>query len=317
MYPDREGCIRYHLLALSILTAALVAHANPLGVRQGQPTLTTAVFARAMQPGEVVRLDVTCVCDGAQPTATAFDTNIALALIPGGDVWRGLIGIDVDTRPGVYPVRIAVSRPAQPPITTTADLPVSAKRFLTRRLRVADDFVDPLAGDLSRIARDAERLEALFKAVTPHAGDAPFLPPVTDPAITNFGVRSFFNRQPRSPHGGIDYRSPAGTPVAAPGAGRIVLADDLFFTGHTVIIDHGLGLYSVFAHFSTITVVDGDRVPRGAIVGLVGATGRVTGPHLHWGVRLHGARVDPLSLLVALGAPPAGTSAPRGALVHE
>ena len=114
------------------------------------------------------------------------------------------------------------------------------------------------------------------------------------------GSRTILNGQPRSPHSGADFNSPAGTPIKAPNAGRVVLAGDRYFTGNTVMIDHGLTMFSLFAHLSEIDVHAGDSVKAGDVVGKVGSTGRVTGPHLHWSVRLNGARVDPLSLLAAL-----------------
>jgi murein DD-endopeptidase MepM/ murein hydrolase activator NlpD len=118
--------------------------------------------------------------------------------------------------------------------------------------------------------------------------------------ISGFGVRSIYNGEPRAPHNGADFASPLGTPVSAPGGGRVVLAESLYFTGRTVVIDHGLGLVSLLAHLSRIDVREGTDVVTGAQIGLVGATGRVTGPHLHWTVRLQGARVDPLSLIAVL-----------------
>jgi len=121
-----------------------------------------------------------------------------------------------------------------------------------------------------------------------------------------FGTRSVFNGQPRSPHSGVDFGSKAGTPVVAPAGGVVTLAEPLFFTGSTVVIDHGLGLYSLLAHLSTFAVKEGERVRRGQVVGFAGATGRVTGPHLHWSVRLNGARVDPLSLIALTNASPEG-----------
>jgi murein DD-endopeptidase MepM/ murein hydrolase activator NlpD len=136
--------------------------------------------------------------------------------------------------------------------------------------------------------------------MTPRLWNGPFVLPVADPANSNFGSRTIFNGQPRSPHGGVDFASAAGTPVAAAGGGRIAIADDLFFTGNTIVIDHVLGLFSVLEHLSAMSVVEGDVVERGSTVGRVGATGRVTGAHLPWGVRLNGARVDPMSLLAAV-----------------
>ena len=110
-----------------------------------------------------------------------------------------------------------------------------------------------------------------------------------------------FNGEARRPHGGADFLSPEGTLVRAPNAGRVVAARDLFFTGNTVIIDHGLGVVSLLAHLSAMDVREGDVIAAGQVIGRVGATGRVTGPHLHWGVTVAGARVDPLSILALIG----------------
>ena len=129
--------------------------------------------------------------------------------------------------------------------------------------------------------------------------------PVPQEANSAFGTRSIFNGKPRNAHGGADFLSPAGTPIQAPNAGRIAIARNLYYSGNTVIIDHGLGLFSMLAHLSAIDVHEGDRVTAGQLLGRVGATGRVTGPHLHWAIRASGARVDPLSLLAVLGPPAA------------
>ena len=117
----------------------------------------------------------------------------------------------------------------------------------------------------------------------------------------NFGHRRVFNGQPRAPHSGADLRARTGTPILAANSGRVVLAKDLFYSGNAVFIDHGLGLFTTYLHLSKIDVAVGDIVEQGQQIGLAGATGRVTGPHLHWGVRLLDARVDPFSL-VRLGA---------------
>src|SRR5204862_3209711 len=130
----------------------------------------------------------------------------------------------------------------------------------------------------------------------------PFVRPVDEPANSAFGTRSIFNGQRRNAHGGADFPSPAGTPIHAPNAGRIAIARDLYYSGNTVVIDHGLGLFSLLAHLSDFDVREGDRVNAGQALGHVGATGRVTGPHLHWAVRASGARIDPLSLLALLGS---------------
>src|SRR5439155_2099920 len=126
--------------------------------------------------------------------------------------------------------------------------------------------------------------------------------PVPQTANSAYGTRSIFNAKPRNAHGGADFLSPSGTPVHAPNAGRVVVARDLYFSGNTIVIDHGLGLFSMLAHLSALDVREGDRVSAGEIVGRVGATGRVTGPHLHRAVRASGARGDPLGVLPLLGS---------------
>ena len=141
-------------------------------------------------------------------------------------------------------------------------------------------------------------MRAIFDALSPRRyWLGAFHVPVPGPPISEFGKRSIYNGKPRSPHAGTDFQGATGTPVQAPNAGRVVLAADLYYSGNTVILDHGLGLYSYFGHLSAFSVREGDQLSTGDVVGKVGATGLVTGPHLHWSVRLVGTRVDPLSLI--------------------
>ena len=279
------------------LTVMVLAAWGLAGSAQEASSLQASVFDRTTQPGEVARLDLTCACDAVRATATVFASDVPLFRGPDATVWHGLIGIDVETAPGMYPIRVVVDRMGQPPLTTTRELHVVAKQFPTRRLRVASHFVNPPASAMKRIQGEAQRLQTLFATVTPRLWPGSVQAPLAVPATGNFGTRSVFNGQPRSPHAGVDFRSRAGPPVAAPGAGSVAVAEPLFFTGNTVVIDHGLGVYSLLAHLSRFAVEAGDSVQRGQIVGFVGATGRVTGPHLHWAVRVNGARVDPLSLI--------------------
>ena len=287
-------------LALSVAVSAGLARAES---RAGSE-LTVSVHAQAIQPGAVVRLDVSCTCKAAGPPATArvFDRVIRLVPVQNGTAWSGLIGIDVETTPRTYPIQVAAESADGRSLTATQPLAVAARRFPTRRLRVAPVYVEPPAAEVERIAADSARLDALFKTMTGQSLPGRFKVPIAAAPQNTFGARSIFNGQPRSPHAGVDFRAPSGTPIVAPGAGVIVLTDDLFFTGRTVAIDHGLGLISVLAHMSKIVVRVGDTVRLGDAVGAVGATGRATGPHLHWSVRLNGARVDPMSLIDVGGA---------------
>lgn len=291
----RMNDIRLNLIAM---TTMLLAAGALAGSAQKESTVQTMVFDRAIQPGEVVRLDVTCNCDARGATATVFGQDMPLFPIRDANAWRGLIGIDLDVRPGTYSISIAVDHVEQGPIATTRELTVVTKRFPTRRLRVPAGFVNPPGDAIERIKHESLALQAVFETVTMlRQWQRAFQAPVRARANSSFGTRSVFNGQATSAHSGADFRAKAGTPVAAPAAGVVRIAEPLFFTGHTIVIDHGLGLYSLLAHLSNFNVKVDDRVRRGHIVGFVGATGRVTGPHLHWSVRLNGARVDPLSLM--------------------
>ena len=235
-----------------------------------------------------------------RPHLSAFGRDVP-AFPTSSREWEALVGIDLDAKPGVYPVAID-SRSAAGPLTAAYDLQVRPHKFPTRTLHVDEAFVNPPPDAQARIEREAIELHRLYDAsATERFWRDPFVVPVPGQAVSRFGTRSIFNGQPRNPHTGADFLSPAGTPIHAPAAGRVVLARDQYFSGNTVLIDHGLGLSSLLAHLSSISVHEGDMVAAGTVVGLVGATGRVTGPHLHWAVRLNNARVDPLSLLAVLG----------------
>jgi hypothetical protein len=219
---------------------------------------------------------------------------------PGRGRWRALVGIDLDRKPGRYSIGVTTQ-------SGRADhtLIVGARTFRTRRLTVDPDLVNPPPEARERIERETQELAAIWTASSAdRLWRGAFVPPVPDPANSAFGTRSVYNGEARSPHTGADFLSPTGRPVKAPGAGRVVLAGSRYFTGNTVVIDHGAGLLSLLAHLSEIETHAGDMVEAGTVVGKVGATGRVTGPHLHWTVRLNGARVDPLSLLYVTQSAP-------------
>jgi murein DD-endopeptidase MepM/ murein hydrolase activator NlpD len=270
---------------------------TPVGaLPRGDVTITLS--GRARQPGEVMRLVVSCECRATAARATVFDHDVPL--VQTGNQWQGLIGIDLDVAPGAHAVMVHVEQPSRPAISSTRTFTVTAKRFPTRHLSVAPQFVDPPASEAERIQNEARTLAALYEnSATPRQWTGPFQLPVAAQANSSFGTRSVFNGQARSPHSGADFPAPTGTPVTAPAGGVVTLAASQYFTGNTIVIDHGLGLYSVLAHLSVMSVKAGDHVAAGQRIGLVGATGRVTGAHLHWSVRLNGARVDPLSLIAA------------------
>ena len=283
------------------------------GESLGLQTIQISARARTLRPGELVVLSIALPARASRVRVRAFGRDV-VAYPEGEHEWRALVGIDLDVKPGTYSATADAdaagaegpARAGGGPMQAVYSLVVTPRTFRTRRLTVNEAFVTPPASERDRIDREAKLLDGVWKSPEgERLWHEPFVRPVQQEANSAFGTRSIFNGKPRSAHGGADFLSPAGTPVQAPNAGRIVVARSLYFSGNTIVIDHGLGLFSMLAHLSEIDVHEGDRVAAGHIVGRVGATGRVTGPHLHWAVRAGGARVDPLSLLELLGAPTA------------
>ena len=266
------------------------------------PTLTVTQLSRAVKPGELVVLTIVSTASLSSLELKAFDRaqSAQPQRATNGRTWTALVGIDLDTPAGRYPVTIRATGQGGD-ATMTHTLVVTEKTFATRELDVDPDFVNPPASLAVRIARETAAVTAAFAGTAgPNPARLFFSRPVPQRSNSAFGTRSVFNGQPRNAHSGADFLSPSGTPIKSPGSGKVVLADNLFFSGGTVIVDHGMGVVSLFAHMSRIDVKPGDDVVQGRVVGLVGATGRVTGAHLHWAVRVNGARVDPLSLLALL-----------------
>ena len=273
------------------------------GLAQMQPPqVEVRHAARALAPGELVLITIEPKMKAAAVHVRAFDRDWP-AYPADDDAWHALVAIDLPRAAGDYPVAIRVDTSGGVR-RGNLTLAVDAKTFPTRSLTVDPAFVNPPASAEARIARESAELAVLWRTFTPAPRWAgAFVKPVPQTANSAFGARSTFNGQPRNQHTGADFNSPAGTPIQAPAAGRVLLAADLYFTGGTVMIDHGAGVLSLFAHLSAIDVSKGADVKTGDRLGLVGATGRVTGPHLHWTVRVQGVSVDPLSLLHVLGAP--------------
>jgi len=254
-----------------------------------------------MQPGELVVLTMTTPEQVDEIRVHAFNRDFPVYRTDAVR-WRALVGIDLGVAAGRYTASIeAQAGPRR--LQAAYLLEVRPRRFPVRVLTVDPAFVNPPPEMLERIAREAAELGQLWNQSSPERlWKGPFLPPVPGAVASRFGARSVFNgKAAGSPHSGADFPSPMGTPVAAPNAGRVVIARNLYFSGNTVVLDHGLGLFSLLAHLSVIDVHEGDAVSTGQQIGKVGATGRVTGPHLHWGVRVDRARVDPLSVLAVLG----------------
>jgi murein DD-endopeptidase MepM/ murein hydrolase activator NlpD len=279
----------------AIAAAALWRGASTLGARAGG-AVAIALRARSFQPGEAMLVTVSAPEPMDRVEVRVIDAPVTAARL-GPERWEAIAGIDLDRPPGAYAVTAAVGEER-----VTEPFTVTARAFPTRTLTVNPDFVTPPRSVAARIEAETRLLaQAYGSGAAERLWAQPFVRPVPQPANSRFGTRSVFNGEPRSPHGGTDFLSPAGTPIHAPNDGRVLVARPLYFAGGSVLLDHGAGLFSQMAHMSRIDVKEGQAVRRGEVLGLVGATGRVTGAHLHWAVRAAGARVDALSLLALLG----------------
>jgi len=229
-------------------------------------------------------------------------------------VFTALVGIDVDARPGLAKLLVKTTGPTGAERHGEIPFRIKSRAFRTESFNVAPEFDRPSAETLAEIRREREAFAAVFSSGSAERlWEGPFMPPVPHEAsVASFGSRRVINGAARAPHAGIDLAAPAGTEVAASNHGRVVLAGNFFFAGGSVVLDHGAGLFTMYFHLSELKVGAGAMVKRGDVIGLSGATGRVTGPHLHWGARLYNARVDPLQLLTKI-SPRAGDVRPSAA----
>lgn len=209
------------------------------------------------------------------------------------------IGVDLEQPPGPLELVLEETTGAGRPASTKARLLVLDAGYPVQRLSVPRSFTELDAATLERVAREKATLERLWETATPTPlWRAPFRTPLEGTARgSGFGLRRIINGEPRAPHTGVDFSVPAGTPVLAANAGVVVLAEEHYFAGRSLVLDHGEGLYTMYFHLEDSLVRPGQRVAQGATIGRVGSTGRATGPHLHWGARLYGAKIDPEELL--------------------
>ena len=290
-------------VAALAIAAAAVAVVSARQVSR-PPSLAITHAARELVPGEAVLLTIKASAGALTSVrGTAFGQPFSAYPGESAGTWQALVGIDLAARPGKFIVEVEARLADGSPLAASLPLTVAAKTFATRRLTVAPEFVTPPPAEQARIDRERLLLNRILSAISPrHLWNDGFGRPVDGEVISIFGVRSVFNNEARAPHRGIDFRGATGTPVRAPARGVVVLAEPLYFSGSTVVLDHGLGVFSMLAHLSRIEVTPGTVVVGGDLVGAIGATGRVTGPHLHWTLRIGPAAVDPLSVVEILGA---------------
>jgi murein DD-endopeptidase MepM/ murein hydrolase activator NlpD len=247
--------------------------------------LANALPKNAPVPGGVAVLDLGL----AQSAPTARWGEQPLAVVRDNGRWFALFGIPLDTLPGELEISVKNGS-----TVTVRQVMVGVKNYPEQRLTIKDKRkVEPNPDDLARIAKEKETTEAVKRNFAANMPETDFLLPSNGPLSSRFGLRRIFNGLPRNPHAGLDVAVGTGAPIKAPADGVVANTGDYFFNGNTVFIDHGQGLISAYMHMSRIDVRYGQPVKKGEILGAVGATGRVTGPHLHWAVILNNTPVDP------------------------
>jgi biotin carboxyl carrier protein len=277
--------------ALALLLAFALLPSAGLGAESFVAPRASAV------PGGVITFDIPGAPD-EKPVVTHEGRPVMV--VRQGTKWLAILGLTLDVVPG--PQAIDVQQPGSDPRKISFD--VKPKQYRTQQLKVAPAMVNPSPENEERIARELKKMRAALETFSP---DAPatlrLVQPVPGPRSSSFGLRRVFNGESRRPHSGMDIAAPTGTPIKAPLGGKVIDVGEYYFNGNNVMIDHGQGLVTMYCHLSKIRVELGENVKPGDVIGDVGATGRVTGPHLHWGVSLSGAMVDPALFLPPLAAP--------------
>jgi murein DD-endopeptidase MepM/ murein hydrolase activator NlpD len=254
--------------------------------------------------GALLRLEVSgrAALSGVQGGWTERDASRAVPFWQNAKtptIFHGFLGVDLAKVAGKYDLTLTVQPVEGAAVSCTVPVTVAAGNFAIEKLTVAPKFVEPDPEETKRANEDAERLRAIYTTVSPEKlWIGAFRAPLPgNHSAKNFGRRRVLHGEPSSPHSGVDIPAPAGTPIHASARGRVVLADNLYFPGNTVVIDHGLGVYTFYGHMKVIGVKVGDMVAAGAVIGRVGATGRATGPHLHWGLTVDDSRVNALEIV--------------------
>lgn len=295
----------FSLVRVSALCAAILAVGASLASGQtpaAKPCAGGGTYrfsAVSAIQGTPLTLEVTLPKGAANPSSEWNARAVPVWQVankPG--VYRGLLGIDLETEAGAYPWKLTATSAAGAAITCEDKITVRSAKFPTERLTVDKQYVEPNPDQEKRAEEEGKKMRAIYDTVTPEKlWQGAFIVPLKGVSTGgNFGRKRVLNGKPRSPHTGIDFPAATGTPVFAAQSGKVALAEGFYYPGNTILIDHGLGVFTFYGHLSEIAVKPGQLVKVGELIGKVGATGRVTGPHLHWGVTIDKARVNGLAL---------------------
>jgi len=273
------------LLIIALFFSPLLAHAATVA----PPTVI--IQPKKIGPGDIATVAVKNVAGPVEGTFNGkqlhFNPN------PAKKTFKAVIGIDLNQAPGSYPIEVMINGKK-----LRKTVRIVKKKYPVQRLTLPEGMVVLSPENEARAEREQKKIAAIWPVDSLRIWSGNFIDPLPGEKIgTPFGVRRIINDIPKNSHSGVDVTADEGKPVLAPNDGVVVLVDDQFFSGHSVVLDHGQGIYTMFFHLSKINVRYGQAVMKGDTIALVGSTGRATGAHLHWGVRIQGAKVDPLELI--------------------
>jgi murein DD-endopeptidase MepM/ murein hydrolase activator NlpD len=314
----KKLAVRLAVACIAVIAALIPTAAMAKEARACTPGATLQLSAPESSQGSLLLIDLKSTKPFAEVQGEWSERSVPLWSENASENQRkGLLAVDLEKAPGEYELKITGQTANGEKIICKAMITVRKGQFATEKLQVGKQFVEPSPEQIKRADEEHQKLRDIFDRVTPERlwGGKFRIPLDGVTTGSNFGKRRILNGNPGSPHGGADLPGVTGTPVHAAQRGRVVLAEELFFAGNTVVVDHGLGIYTFYGHLSEIDAKVGDMLEAGTVLGKVGATGRVTGPHLHWGLTVERARVNPMLLVRLLGSssqdhPQKGTSEP-------
>ena len=258
------------------------------------PASYADAFQATVKPARVYQGDVFVIrvsgLSGTEPSARFRENPLAFSSC-GKGCFVAIGAVDLNTKPGNYHIILKIGKRK-----TTLRTRVLKGRFKTIHLTLPEEKVSPVPSDLERIKREADLLNSIWLIGSEKLWEGNFVLPLTTPFSTPFGTKRIINDETVSIHRGLDMKGTAGEDIHASNRGRVVLAEELFFGGNTLILDHGQGIFTIYMHMSGFAVSPGDLVTKNDVIGFVGSTGRSSGPHLHFGVKVTGMNANPVSM---------------------
>jgi len=272
------------LLIIALVFSPVLAHAETVA----SPTII--IQPKKIGPGDIVTVVVKNAAGSVEGT---FNGKKLYFNNAENNYYSAILGIDLNIEPGTYPLEVICNGKK-----LLKNIKIAKKKYPIQRLTLPEDMVVLSPENEARAERDQKKTSVIWPVDSLRIWNGNFINPLPGKKVgTPFGVRRIINKIPKNSHSGVDITADEGEPVLAPNDGVVALVDDQFYSGNSVILDHGQGIYTMFFHLSKINVRHGQAVMKGDVIALVGSTGRSTGAHLHWGVRLQGAKVDPLELI--------------------